>query len=60
LNSMPESVEHSRDFGVAIAFIPQLKALILSNTTLEPIVDANLASIRASVYTMTVFASLGF
>ncbi|KAI1678131.1 Permease major facilitator superprotein [Pyrenophora tritici-repentis] len=60
IGSLPISLEHLRDPEAAIAFIPQLRALDLPDTILEPIIHAYLTSIRAVVYAMTGFASLGF
>jgi hypothetical protein len=59
MDSLPVSLEHLRDPEAAIAFIPQLRALDLLNTTLEPVIDAYLTYIGAIVYAMTGSASLG-
>jgi hypothetical protein len=60
IDRLPVSLEHLRDPEAAIAFIPQLRALDLPDTTLQPIIHAYLSSIQAIVYAMTGFAGLGF
>jgi hypothetical protein len=60
IGSLPISLEHLRDPETAVAFIPQLRALDLPDSTLKPIIYAYMTSIRALMYAMTGFASLGF
>jgi MFS family permease len=60
IGGLPISLEHLRDPEAAVAFIPQLRALDLPDTVLEPIIHAYLTSIRAVVYAMIGFAGLGF
>lgn len=60
IGGLPASLELLRDPEVAVAFIPQLRALDLPEATLQPIVHAYLISIRAIMYAMTGFAALGF
>jgi hypothetical protein len=60
IGDLPISLDHLRDSEAAAAFIPQLRALDLLDIILEPIIHAYLTSIRAIMYAMTGFTSLGF
>lgn len=60
IGELPPMLEHLRDPDAAVAFIPQLRTLDLPQDTLQPIIQAYLTSIRAIMYTMTGFGSLGF
>ncbi|KAK2024332.1 MFS general substrate transporter [Colletotrichum zoysiae] len=59
IGALPSAAGHLRDTEAAVAFIPQLRTLDLSEDALLPIVQAYLTSIRAIMYTMMGFSGLG-
>ncbi|VUC30987.1 unnamed protein product [Clonostachys rosea] len=59
LGSLPSSLDHLKDPEAAVAFIPQMRTLVLPDDVVLPITQAYLTSIRAAIYTMTGFGGLG-
>ncbi|KAI1179728.1 major facilitator superfamily domain-containing protein [Nemania sp. FL0916] len=60
VGELPPWAEQLRNPNAAIAFIPQIKALHLSEGMLLPILHAYLTSIRPIFYIMTGLGGLGF
>jgi hypothetical protein len=59
IGDLPLSLMHLRDSEAAVAFIPLLRTLDVSQEILQPVVDAYLTSIRAVMYAMTALGGLG-